>query len=369
MKVPFLNLELLHAQIQSELAEAVQRVMRSNRFVLGPEVRAFEKEFADWSDCPRCVGNSNGLDALTLSLQTIGIGGPADEVVIPANTFVATALAVSRTGATPVLVDVDPNTHLMAPNELKKAMGPNVKAVVPVHLFGQACSMREIVAIAAKSGAYVIEDNAQAQGATWEGRQTGSWGHLGATSFYPGKNLGAFGDAGAVTMSDPRLESTIRELGNYGSKEKYIHESKGYNMRLDELQAALLRVKLSKLTIWNNLRVEAASRYEDLLSDIQDLRLPSTNKNATHVYHLYVVQTNRRDELAKWLSQRGVDTLVHYPKCIHEHQAYHELLDLQGSFPVAEHLARTMLSLPMHPFLSEEEQKYIATSIRAFFKR
>ena len=322
MNVPFLNLELLHAPIQGELAAAFQRVMRSQRFILGPEVHAFEREFADWSDCQHCVGTSNGLDALTLSLKSIGVG-LNDEVVIPANTFVATALAVSRTGATPVLVDVDPNTHLMAPDELKKAMRPSVKAVVPVHLFGQACPMEEIVAIAAKTRAYVIEDNAQAQGAAWAGRQTGSWGHLSATSFYPGKNLGAFGDAGAVTMATPTLESTVRELANYGSEEKYAHKSKGYNMRLDELQAALLRVKLAKLTIWNNLRVEAANRYEDLLSDIQDLRLPSTNKNATHVYHLYVVQTNRRDELAKWLKQRGVETLVHYPKCIHEHQAYH----------------------------------------------
>lgn len=366
MNVPFLNLELLHEEVRSELTAAFENVLRGQRFVLGSEVAAFEKEFAHWTTTIKACGTSNGLDALTMSLKALGVG-EGDEVVMPANTYIATALAASQIGAKPVLVDVDEKTALMDVDLLRETVHQGTRAIIPVHLYGQACPMTEINRVARENGSYVLEDNAQAQGAMWEGTYTGSLGDAAATSFYPGKNLGALGDAGAVTTNDATIDMKVRELGNYGSKRKYEHEVKGANMRLDELQAAFLRVKLPKLHGWNDRRRAAAARYDELLGGVGDIQTPTIAAGATHVYHLYVIQTSRRDQLAAWLEKKGVATLVHYPRCIHEHPAYSELEGLQGAFPVAERLAQTSLSLPMHPHLKESEQAYVAECIASFF--
>ena len=366
MNVPFLNLGLLHSEMRSELSDAFERVLNSQHFVLGSEVGAFEREFAQWTTTNYAVGTSNGLDALAMSLKALGVGH-GDEVVMPANTYIATALAASQIGAKPVLVDVDEKTALMDSNLLGEAVRQETKVIIPVHLYGQACQMTEITRVARENGSYVLEDNAQAQGATWEGKHTGSMGDVAATSFYPGKNLGALGDAGAVTTNDAMIDTKVREFGNYGSKRKYEHDVKGANMRLDELQAAFLRVKLPKLHGWNDQRRAAASRYDELLGGLGDIQIPTIALGATHVYHLYVIQTSRRDDLAAWLHKKGVVTLVHYPRCIHEHKAYSELEGLKGAFPVAERLAQTSLSLPMHPHLTESEQAYVAECIAAFF--
>jgi len=368
MRVPFLNLERLHADLDAELSEAFSKVLAKQAFIKGSEVDGFEREFATWTTSDFAIGTSNGLDALTLALRSLNVG-PGDQVVMPANTFIATALAVSQLGAQPVLVDVCPDTALMNPVKLHDALGPSTKVVVPVHLYGQACGMTSISELARACGASIVEDNAQAQGASWDGKFTGSWGDLSATSFYPGKNLGALGDAGAVTTSQRHLAQKVRELGNYGSLEKYNHTSKGANMRLDELQAAFLRVKLPHLHRWNEMRQTVAARYGELLSDVAEITLPWTDPEATHVYHLYVVVSPKRDELASWLDACGVSTLVHYPKCIHEHKAYQELNHMAGGFPVSERLARQSLSLPMHPFLTSSEQEYVAESIKRFFGR
>lgn len=368
MRVPFLNLERLHSDLDAELKEAFSRVLEKQIFIKGSEVDGFESEFASWTTSQFAVGTSNGLDALTLALRALDIG-PGDEVVMPANTFIATALAVSQLGGQPVLVDVSPDTALMDPVKLQDVLGPSTKAVVPVHLYGQACDMSAIAELASANDASIVEDNAQAQGASWDGKFTGSWGDLSATSFYPGKNLGALGDAGAVTTSQRHLAQKVRELGNYGSLEKYNHSSKGANMRLDELQAAFLRVKLPRLHRWNEMRQRAATRYFELLSDVEEISLPWTDPQATHVHHLYVVVTPKRDELASWLNARDVSTLVHYPKCVHEHKAYQELNHMVGGFPVSERLARQSLSLPMHPFLTSSEQEYVADCIKRFFDR
>ena len=368
MRVPFLNLERLHADLDAELKEAFCKVLAKQAFIKGSEVDGFEREFATWTTSEFAVGTSNGLDALTLALRALNVG-PGDEVVMPANTFIATALAVSQLDAQPVLVDVCPDTALMDPVKLQDALGPSTKVVVPVHLYGQACGMTSISELARACGASIVEDNAQAQGASWDGKFTGSWGDVSATSFYPGKNLGALGDAGAVTTSQRHLAQKVRELGNYGSLEKYNHSSKGANMRLDELQAAFLRVKLPHLHRWNGMRQAAAARYQELLADVEEITLPWTDPQATHVYHLYVVTTPKRDELAAWLDVCGVSTLVHYPKCVHEHKAYRELHHMAGGFPVSERLARQSLSLPMHPFLTPSEQEYVAECIKRFFGR
>ena len=366
MNVPFLNLELLHREVRNELNVAFENVLRSQHFVLGSEVETFEKEFAQWTTTKTALGTSNGLDALTMSLKALGVG-KGDEVVMPANTYIATALAASQIGAKPVLVDVDEKTALMDVDLLGETVHRGTKVIIPVHLYGQACQMTEITRVARENGSYVLEDNAQAQGAMWEGKHTGSMGDVAATSFYPGKNLGALGDAGAVTTNDATIDVKARELGNYGSRRKYEHDVKGANMRLDELQAAFLRVKLPKLHGWNDRRKAVASRYDELLDGVGDIQIPTIAAGATHVYHLYVIQSSRRDELAAWLKKRGVATLVHYPRCIHEHKAYSELAGLKGAFPVAERLAQTSLSLPMHPHLTEAEQVYVAECIAAFF--
>jgi dTDP-4-amino-4,6-dideoxygalactose transaminase len=308
---------------------------------------------------------ANGLDALVLALRVLEIG-PGDEVIVPSNTYIATWLAVTQVGATPVPVEPDPATSNLDPERIVAALTSRTRAIMPVHLYGQACRMDEIMTLATKHGLYVVEDNAQAQGATFAGGITGSFGQVNGTSFYPGKNLGAFGDAGAVTTNDASLAQKIRVLRNYGSQQKYYNEVVGYNSRLDELQAALLRVKLPKLPEWTRQRQQIAGWYGQHLAGIAGLRLPVVAAGATHVYHLYVVHTPQRTALQQHLANQGIGTLIHYPVPPHLQLAYQQMGLATGSFPIAEELAATCLSLPLWPGMTEAHVEAVATAMRAF---
>jgi dTDP-4-amino-4,6-dideoxygalactose transaminase len=344
------------------LSEFVEFFDRS-WYILGDKVKQFEREYASYNNVLDCVGVSNGLDALHIALKALEIGRN-DEVLIPSNTYIATALAVSYVGATPVFVEPKLDTYNIDPKKIEAAITSKTKAIMPVHLYGQACEMDEILAIAKRYNLYVIEDNAQAQGATYKERLTGSFGHINGTSFYPGKNLGALGDAGAVTTNDEVLASKARVLRNYGSQKKYYNEIIGYNMRLDECQAAFLSVKLKYLNEWTIERQKIANWYDTALSNIKGIVLPTVAESSTSVYHLYVIRSERRDDLQKILAEKGVGTLIHYPIPVHLQKAYAKLRFKTGDFPIAEELANTCLSLPMWPGISFEEVKYICDVIK-----
>ena len=347
------------------MAATFSRVYNSYWYVLGEEVKRFEQEYAAFNQVAHTVGVANGLDALVLALRVLGVG-PSDEVIVPSNTYIATWLAVTQVGATPVPVEPDPVTSNLDPVLIAAALTPCTRAIMPVHLYGQACRMTEIMALAAQHNLYVVEDNAQAQGATFAGGVTGSFGHVNGTSFYPGKNLGALGDAGAVTTNDAGLAHKVQVLRNYGSQQKYYNEVVGYNSRLDELQAALLRVKLPHLPEWTRQRQQVAAWYDQHLAGIVDLRLPAVADGATHVYHLYVVHTPQRAALQQHLTAQGIGTMIHYPVPAHLQQAYQALGFAPGSFPIAEELANTCLSLPMWPGMTEAHVATVADVIRSF---
>ena len=365
MNVPFLSLEPQHVPLRGALTEAFQRVYDSYWYVLGEEVRQFELEYASFNQVAHAVGVANGLDALALSLRALEIG-PGDEVLVPSNTYIATWLAVTQVGATLVPVEPDPTTSNLDPARLAAAITPRTRAIMPVHLYGQACRMTEIMALASQHGLRVVEDNAQAHGAAFAGTLTGSFGHINGTSFYPGKNLGALGDAGGVTTNDAGLAQKVRVLRNYGSQQKYFNEQLGSNSRLDELQAALLRVKLPALAAWTRQRQQVAHWYGQHLAGIPGLRLPAVAEGATHVYHLYVVHTPHRAALQAHLTAQGIGTLIHYPVPPHLQQAYQALRRPRGSYPIAEELAATCLSLPMWPGMTEGHVAAVATAIRSF---
>lgn len=365
MTIPFLSLEPQHTPLRGAMAAAFGRVYNSNWYVLGDEVAGFEQEYAAYNQVAYAVGVANGLDALVLALRALAIG-PGHEVIVPSNTYIATWLAVTQVGATLVPVEPDPATSNLDPTLLAAAITPRTRAVMPVHLYGQACRMPEIMALAARHDLYVVEDNAQAHGASFAGRPTGSFGHLNGTSFYPGKNLGAMGDAGAVTTNDPELAQRVRVLRNYGSRQKYYNEVVGYNSRLDELQAALLRVKLPELPTWTQQRQQLAAWYDQHLADVPGLRLPSVVPGATHVYHLYVVHTPARDALQTFLANQGISTMIHYPVPPHLQQAYRAQQWAPGHFPIAENLAATCLSLPLWPGMTEEHVAAVAAAMRRF---
>jgi dTDP-4-amino-4,6-dideoxygalactose transaminase len=352
VKVPFLDLIGPYEELKAELDEAYFRFMRSAWYVLGREVEAFEHEFAEYCGVGHCVGVGNGLEALHLVLRAYDIGA-GDEVIVPSNTYIATWLAVSYAGATPVPVEPDPETFNIDPTRIAAALTPRTKAIMPVHLYGQPADMDPILELARKRGLKVIEDNAQAQGARYKGRRTGSLGDAAGNSFYPGKNLGALGDAGAVTTNDAALADRVRTLRNYGSKKKYYNECKGYNSRLDELQAAFLRVKLRKLDEWNERRRTVASRYRAGLDGASELTLPFVPAWAEPVWHLFVVRHPNRDILQQRLTEAGIGTLIHYPVPPHLSGAYANGKWAAGAFPVAEDLANTVLSMPMGPHLQE----------------
>ena len=363
MSVEFLNLARVNAPLLDEIQEAVARVVASGWYVLAGETAAFEQEFASYCGARHCIGVGNGLDALNLVLRARGIGD-GDEVIVPSNTFIATWLAVSQTGARVVPVEPDEQTYNMDPGRIEAAITPRTRAIIPVHLFGQPAAMQAINDIACRHGLFVLEDAAQAHGARYDGRRTGSLGDAAAFSFYPGKNLGAMGDGGAITTDDDELAANVRKLRNYGSSVKYRHEVVGINSRLDEIQAAILRIKLRNLDAENAKRVAVARAYSEALSGLP-LRLPVVAPGAMPVWHLYVVRTERRDALQAILRQRGIETLVHYPVACHGQHAYAGTE--WPALPIAETLQNQILSLPMAPYLTSEEIQTVAAGISGFF--
>lgn len=365
-KIQFVDLPRQYQHYKGELLRAVEEVLERGDFILGGAVGKFEKEFARYCGVKHAVGTSSGLTALELSLKALGIG-PGDEVLLPPNTFIATALAVSRTGAKPVFADVDERTQLLDAKLAEKAITRRTKALLPVHLFGQMADMEALGAVAARRGLIVVEDACQAHGAEQKEKRAGSYGAAAAFSFYPGKNLGAFGDAGMAVTNDATLAESLRRFRNVGSTVKYQHPVKGDNARLDTLQAAVLLVKLRHLDEWNTRRREIAALYSKELAGVGDLVLPAIARGNVPVWHLYVIRTKRRDDLARHLADKGVPTVIHYPVPIHLQGAYNDLGLKPGSFPVAERLAREILSLPIHPELCDEDARFVCAQVKAFF--
>jgi len=361
-QVPFLDLKALYLELKEELDGAYRRVMESGWYILGPEVEAFEQEFADYCGVKHCIGVGNGLEALHLILRAMEIGA-GDEVIVPANTYIASWLAVTHAGATPVPVEPDERTYNIDPAKIEQAITPKTKAIMVVHLYGQTADMDPINVIAKKHSVKVIEDCAQAHGARYKGRRAGSLGDAAGFSFYPGKNLGAIGDGGAVTTNDHELADHIKVLRNYGSKIKYHNDVVGFNSRLDELQAALLRVKLSKLDEWNERRKQIAAQYLDQLTSNANFVLPFVPGWADPVWHLFVVRLQKREELQTQLAEAGIGTMIHYPIPPHLQTAYAALAYVQGSFPISERIHNEVLSLPIGPSvtLSDVEQVIQAT--------
>ena len=364
-EIPFLDMKSPYLELQEELDSAWQRVMRSGWYILGQEVEAFEQEFARYVGTQYCVGVGNGLEALHLILRAYDIG-PGDEVIVPSNTYIATWLAVSYAGATLVPVEPVEQTYNLDPERIEAALTPRAKAILVVHLYGQTADMDGINALAQKHGLKVIEDAAQAHGARYKGKLTGNLGHAAGWSFYPGKNLGALGDAGAVTTNDAALADRIRTLRNYGSKVKYYNLEKGFNSRLDELQAALLRVKLPRLDEWNARRARIAALYLDSLRDT-GLALPFVPPGMQPCWHLFVVRSKEREALQAHLKAQGIGTMIHYPVPPHLQQAYRELNLPEGSFPISEAIHREVLSLPMGPHLSLEDAQRVVEAVKSFF--
>lgn len=365
-QIPFLDMKSPYMELKHELDVAHFRVMESGWYIMGEEVEAFEREFAAYCGVKHCIGVGNGLEALHLILRAYGIGAD-DEVIVPANTYIATWLAVSYAGAVPVPVEPNLQTYNLDPSRVEAAITPNTKAILPVHLYGQPADMDPILEIARRHNIKVIEDAAQVHGAKYKGRMAGALCHAAGWSFYPGKNLGAMGDAGAVTTDDDELADRIRALRNYGSRVKYYNEVKGYNSRLDTLQAAFLRAKLPHLDDWNQRRKSIASFYLSELANIPGLVLPVVSEDVEPSWHLFVVRYARRDEFQKFMTQSNIGTLIHYPVPPHLSDAYSEMGMKAGDYPHTEEIANTILSLPMGPHLSMDDAEYITAKIREFF--
>ena len=353
MNVPFLCLPPVYEELGEALDAAFRRVMRSGWFILGEEVRAWEEEFARYCGAAHCIGVASGLDALVLALRAWDVG-PGDEVIVPSNTYIATWLAASHVGARPVPVEPDVASYNIDPARIEAAITTRTRAIIPVHLYGQAADMAPIMEIADRRGLHVLEDAAQAAGARYRGRRAGALGHAAAFSFYPGKNLGAFGDGGGVVTDDAALADRVRRLRNYGSTVKYHNEEKGFNSRLDELQAALLRARLPSLDEWNRRRARVAARYLKGLRGAA-LTLPVVSEGNEHTWHLFVVRSARRDALKGALDAAGVGTLIHYPVPPHLQPAYAELRLGRGAFPLSEAIHASVLSLPMWPHLTDAQ--------------
>lgn len=364
VKVPFVSFAPLEEELDGELRSAFERVRSRSWYIGGEELDAFERAFAAYCGAGCCVGCGNGLDALALSLQALGVG-PGDEVIVPSNTFIATALAVVRVGAEPVFAEPDIETFDLDPTRFEAAVTARTRAVMPVHLYGQPCDMDAVMDIAERHGLYVVEDAAQAHGARWRGRRVGSFGDAAGFSFYPGKNLGALGDAGTAVTSDPELAERIRALGNYGSDRKYHHVLEGCNSRLDELQAAFLAAKLSCLDRVNDFRRRVAARY---LAGIDNplVTLPKVTEGAEPVWHIFAVRCARRDELASFLAVRGVECGMHYPTPMHLQGAFRRLDIHKGALPIAEEISATELSLPMFYGMDDEQVDVVIESVNEF---
>jgi dTDP-4-amino-4,6-dideoxygalactose transaminase len=363
-EIPVIDLKKQYESIRAELVDAISRVLSKGAFILGAEVVAFEKEFAEYCEASHAVGVASGTEALQLALMACGVG-ENDEVLIPAHTAVATISAVEASGAYPILVDIDPARYTLDPNLLFQKITPRTRAVIPVHLYGCPVDMNPLVQFAREHNLFVVEDCSQAHGAWYQGRKVGAWGNIAAFSFYPTKNLGAFGDGGVVITSNPVLAEKVRLLRQYGWKEHYISSIKGINSRLDELQAGILRVKLRHLNRWNARRIQLAGLYHALLSGTE-LILPVQPKDSSHVFHQYVIRHSRRDELREYLRGRGIHTLVHYPVPIHFQPAYANLGWAVGSLPNSEQAAREVLSLPIYPELTEEKISLVCRAIMDF---
>lgn len=364
VNVPFVDLASQHAEVADEVEAGIAAVFAATAFVDGPPVAAFEQQYADFVGVDHCVGVANGTDALELALRAAGVG-PGGEVIVPANTFVASAEAVSRIGAVPVPVDVDDDRLLIDPGATDAAIGDRTQAVVAVHLFGQLAPMERLAAVCTAAGVPLVEDAAQSQGARLGGRGSGGIGAIAATSFYPGKNLGAAGDAGAVTTDDATMAAEVRRLRNHGSATRYVHDVIGMNSRLDTIQAVYLQAKLDRLEKWNDLRVRAAARYDTLLADVPGVRRPLPGAEGQHVWHLYVVRVAERDRVLAELGRAGIGAGIHYPYPVHLTGAYAHLGLGPGTAPVAEAAAGEILSLPMHPHLTEAMQDRVVEVLAA----
>ncbi|MDX9701687.1 MAG: DegT/DnrJ/EryC1/StrS family aminotransferase [Candidatus Auribacterota bacterium] len=368
MEIPFINVHREYDELKDSIAASLETFFARGKYILGEAVEQFEQSFAEYCGCKFGIGVANGTDAIQIALQACGVKH-GDEVITVANTAVPTVSAICATGALPVFVDIDAQTCLLDVNKLKNALSPKTRAVVPVHLYGQAVDMEPLLEFAQSHSLYVIEDCAQAHGALYKGAKVGSFGNAAAFSFYPTKNLGAYGDAGMVVTNDSQIDKQCRLLRNYGFTDRYITVRQGYNSRLDELQAGFLQVKLSHLDHWNDVRRELAELYTEQLGLIQALRTPQCRDNAKHVYHLYVIQTDRRDELRSFLADRKICTLIHYPLPIHLQEAYSGLGYKPGDLPATESVTGRILSLPLNPWVTEDEQLIVIDAIKSFFKR
>ena len=366
MKVPFVDLKLQYQSLKHEMLPAVERIMETSQFILGKSVEDFEKKFAEAHSSRHCIGVGTGTDALHIVLWALGVG-PGDEVITVSHTFIATAEAISLTGARPVFVDIAPVTYTMDPSQLERAITPKTKAIIPVHLYGQPAPMNEIMAIADRRGIQVVEDACQAHLAQYDGKFVGQFGVAAAFSFYPGKNLGAYGEGGGVITNDGELARKMRMIRDHGSEKKYYHAMWGHNYRLDGIQGAVLGVKLPHLAAWTDARRAHARTYNTRLTGMGDLIIPQENPLARHVYHLYVVQTANRDELQSFLGEREIGAGLHYPLPLHLQEAYRNLGYKKGDFPVTEKVAARGISLPMFAELTADQIDCVVGAIEDFF--
>jgi dTDP-4-amino-4,6-dideoxygalactose transaminase len=366
--IPFLSFDYQDKLYRKQIIDAMTKVLDSKWYVMGKELIEFENAYAKLHDVNYSIGVANGLDALIISLHALGVGS-GDEVIVPSNTYIASWLAVSAVGATPIPVEPDEVSYNINPELIEKSITSRTKAIMPVHLYGQSCNMSRIMEIAEKHKLYVVEDNAQAHLAKWDGKFTGTFGHINATSFYPGKNLGAIGDGGGITTNDETLYNKSRTYRNYGSNKKYYNEIKGVNSRLDELQAAILNIKLPYLNQLTEERKVIAKKYDSLLKDCDSIQIPIVSEKAEHVYHLYVILSDKRDELQQYLKENNIDCLIHYPVPPHLQQAYTDAGYKKGDFPIAEKIAEQCLSIPLYPGMKEDDICYVAKNITEFFKK
>lgn len=362
MKVDFSNFIKMHEEIGNEIKEAVNQVIDSNYFIQGNQLKSFEKKFAKYCGVKYCVGVGNGLEGLILALRAIGVSN-GDEVIIPSHTFIATSLAVSELGAIPVFVEPNMKDYTIDPSKIEEKISDKTKAIIAVHLYGQCADMDSIMEISRKYNLKVVEDAAQAHGALYKGRKAGSLGDIAEFSFYPGKNLGAMGDGGCVTTNDKDLAEKVRILGNYGSKIKYKHIEKGINSRLDEMQAAILNVKLNYLDKWNLERNRIANRYLKEIKNI-NITLPYVNKNNYHIWHLFVIRVKNRENFQKYLKNLGINTLIHYPTAIHKQIAYNEYSSYK--LPISEEIASQVVSLPLFYGMTDEQIDYVINAINNY---
>ena len=365
MQIKYLDLQAQYQSIKPEIDAAIQKVLDTSSYVLGPSVADFETRFAEYCGTSHCVGVNNGTNALQLAIESLGIG-KGDEVITAANTFIATAAALAHSGAKPILVDIDAATRNIDPNRIEQAITPRTKALMPVHLYGCMTDMEAISAIANKRNLPIIEDCAQAHGARHKGKRAGSIGSLGGFSFYPGKNLGAYGEGGAVTTSDAALARNIKLLRDHGSERKYYHDRLGYNARLEGIQGAVLGVKLKHLDKWNAERNRVARRYSERLHGLP-IRLPLVHPDFEQVFHLYVIESDRRNELQEYLTKAAITTLIHYPVPIHLQPAFAYLEYREGAFPDTEKSASQELSLPIYPEMSNDQVDFVSDAISRFF--